>query len=256
MPFTSCYLFPCTQEDRQRGGNPWGPAERGQGSPGSHSSVGAPFSDSPRGARRLPSLPFDDRNPFVSEVQQIFRQPRDVLQIYRKSPSSPPSASEPSGSRPNREGSLEKSYPGTSSRPSPSSLYSRVKSPDADAVSFYRKTSPPPRSSQSEAASSPQKEAGSPPRETLSPKRETVSPQRESISPQREAISTQREVNSPQRGAISLQREGNSPLREAGEYTASSVRRRGSQPVSPTAVGLLAKGSSVDRPAGNSKNLK
>ena len=237
-------LFPSTQEDRQRGGNPWGPSERGQGSPGSHNPRGTSFSDSPQGARRLPPVPLDDRfrNPFESELQQIFRQPRDVPQIYRKSPDSSTTPGEPSRGRPIREGSSEKNCPGYLSRSSPGSLCSRVRSPDTDAVSYYRKTSQPQLSAQSEAASSLPREASSRPGESFSPPRGTVSPQRRAAS--------------PPKGVTSPERRLSSPLREAGVFSASSVRRRDGQPVSPTAVGLLAGESSVDHPAGITKAIK
>ena len=194
-------------------------------------------SDSPRGARRLPPLPLDDRfrNPFESELQQIFRQPRDVQQIYRKSPESSSSPSESPSSRPIREAGSEKTSSGYLSRSSPGSLYSRIRSSDMDAVSYYRKTSQHQTSAQSGAASSSQREASSRPRETFSSPRETVS---------------------PQRGAVSPERELSSPLREAGVSSVSSARSRDSQPVSPTAVGLLAGESSVDRPSNSPKNLK
>ncbi|XP_076443628.1 anoctamin-8-like isoform X2 [Babylonia areolata] len=231
-----------SQEDRQRGGNPWGPAaaDCAQGSPPSHPSPPAPpYRDNPKGNRRLPSVPTTDdrfRNPFEAEVHQIFRQTSDVLHVYRKSespPSTGSSSGRPAGSSSGRPASSgDRPGPGNSPRPGPTPSLSRAKSLDSELSGSRRDTasSVPQSSAQRQTACSVQRNTVSMPREMPS-------------QPRGEAASASPPLPPP------APRAGSCASREnvQAAATASVVRRRvDGQPASPTAVGLLAGESCVD----------
>ncbi|KAK7116537.1 anoctamin-8-like [Littorina saxatilis] len=220
-----------SQDERQRGGNPWGSSGRGSVIPASRSATSPFSSDSPGGSRRQPYSPTDD--PFRSPIRPQAQQAEEAQQIYRKSPDSVSAGKFSPGCRGSKVEGGEKSYPRSLCRSSSGSLYSRVKTPEVDAVSYFRSTGLPYASAQKDSVvMSPQREGSSLPRETPSPQRDGVV-----MSPQREGSSLPRETPSPQRDGAS-HRGSVSPLKEtvfhstAATYprTATSLKRETTLP--------------------------